>query len=117
MGFRVLSFEGAWPQCNPLAARSWYPPPRMMSGWDSEEEIAARRTGTSIGSWTIERVLGATMFHLLGGRYVHGDLEGARLLVVAATRPAPPLASIAPHVPAPVCSVIDNDWSLNLDER
>ncbi len=51
--------------------------------------------------------LGATMFRLLAGRYVHGDIEGAGLLVAAATQPAPPLASVAPTIPAEVCAVVD----------
>jgi len=61
--------------------------------------------------------LGATMFRLLGGRYVHGDLEGTLLLVAAVTRPAPPLASIAPHVPAPVCRVVDIALAFHRDAR
>lgn len=61
--------------------------------------------------------LGATMFRLLSGRYVHGDLEGALLLVSAARRPAPPLASVAPHLPAPVCGVVDIALAFNRDGR
>jgi eukaryotic-like serine/threonine-protein kinase len=51
--------------------------------------------------------LGATMFRLLAGRCVHGDLQGANLLIAAATTEAPPLASVAPAVPPAVCAVVD----------
>ena len=61
--------------------------------------------------------LGSTMFRLLGGRYVHGELEGPLLLIAAATRPAPPLASIAPAVPALVCAVVDRALAFDKDAR
>jgi serine/threonine protein kinase len=61
--------------------------------------------------------LGATMFRLLSGRYVHGEFEGALLLLAAARRPAPPLASVAPHVPAPVCRVVDIALAFQKDAR
>src|SRR6185436_9934439 len=97
----------------------------LPEGTATLPEKTATRTGVAIGSCqymapeqalgknqeidgrTDIFALGATMFRLLGGHYVHGDLEGTPLLVAAATRPAPPLASIAPHVPAPVCRVVD----------
>jgi serine/threonine-protein kinase len=61
--------------------------------------------------------LGATMFRLLSGHYVHGDLEGTLLLVAAATRHALPLASLAPHVPEPVCRVVDIALAFHKDAR
>ncbi|MRG92001.1 serine/threonine-protein kinase [Polyangium spumosum] len=61
--------------------------------------------------------LGATMFRLLGGRYVHGDLDGPMLLVAAATRQAPPLASLAPAVPSAVCAVVDRALVFRKEER
>ncbi|MDC3954194.1 serine/threonine-protein kinase [Polyangium jinanense] len=98
-------------------------------------EKTATRTGVAIGSYeymapeqamgrnqeldgrTDIFALGATMFRLLGGRYVHGELEGAVLLVAAATRPAPPLASLAPHIPAPVCRVVDIALAFHKEAR
>jgi len=61
--------------------------------------------------------LGATMFHLLSGRYVHGEVADANLLIAAATRQAPPLASVAPHVPLEVCAVVDRSLRFRKDER
>ncbi|HVK71037.1 MAG TPA: serine/threonine-protein kinase [Polyangium sp.] len=98
-------------------------------------EKTATKTGVAIGSYeymapeqamgknqeldgrTDLFALGATMFRLLGGRYVHGDAENALLLVAAATRPAPPLASIAPHIPAPVCRVVDIALAFHKEAR
>jgi len=51
--------------------------------------------------------LGATMFRLLAGRYVHGDLDPMSVLIAAATQSAPPIAQVAPHVPPVVCAVVD----------
>jgi serine/threonine-protein kinase len=51
--------------------------------------------------------LGATAFRILTGRKVHEAESDAELLMAMASKPAPPLASVAPHVPADVCKVID----------
>jgi serine/threonine-protein kinase len=51
--------------------------------------------------------VGATLFTLLSGRFVHGGDNAAQLLISAATVPAPPLASVAPDVPPELANVID----------
>ncbi|WP_437633820.1 serine/threonine-protein kinase [Sorangium sp. So ce854] len=51
--------------------------------------------------------LGATMFRLLSGRQVHGDVTEAMEVIAAATEPAPALASVAPGVPHAVAAVVD----------
>ncbi len=61
--------------------------------------------------------LGATLFELLSGRTIHGDLEGAQLLVAAATEPAPPLAQVAPEVPVDVCAIVDRSLAFAKTER
>ncbi|HEX9297914.1 MAG TPA: serine/threonine-protein kinase [Polyangiaceae bacterium] len=51
--------------------------------------------------------VGATMFRLIAGRTIHqgsGDLE---VLVAAATKLAPPLASVAPSSSPELCRVVD----------
>lgn len=61
--------------------------------------------------------LGATAFRILTGRRVHeGDSE-AELLIAMASRPAPPLASVAPHVPPDLCTVIDVALAFSRDAR
>ena len=61
--------------------------------------------------------LGATMFRLLAGRCIHGELEGARLLIAAATEKAPPLATLAPGAPAAACAVTDRALAFSKAQR
>ncbi|AKT42083.1 uncharacterized protein CMC5_063060 [Chondromyces crocatus] len=61
--------------------------------------------------------LGATMYRLLSGLWIHGDAEGAMLLIAAATQQAPPLASVAPALPPSVCAVVDRALAFAKGER
>lgn len=61
--------------------------------------------------------LGATMFRLLSGRTIHGELEDARLLIAAATEQAPPLAQHAPSVPPGLCAVVDRALAFHKHAR
>jgi serine/threonine-protein kinase len=61
--------------------------------------------------------LGATMFELLSGRTVFGDLPQARLVVVAATQQAPSLRSVASHLPPDVCRVVDRALMFEKNKR
>ncbi len=61
--------------------------------------------------------LGATLFELLSGRTIHGELPGSRLLIAAATESAPPLSSVAPNVPPPVCAVVDRSLAFLKTQR
>jgi len=51
--------------------------------------------------------LGATLFRLISGRKVHEAASEAELLMAMASRPAPPLAEVAPDVPRDVAAVVD----------
>jgi serine/threonine-protein kinase len=51
--------------------------------------------------------IGATMFRILAKRYIHEASSEMELLVKMASDPAPPLASVAPHVPAEIALVVD----------
>ena len=51
--------------------------------------------------------VGATMFRLLAGRRVHEAETEAERLAKLVSGPAPPLASVAPHVPPEVCAIVD----------
>ncbi|HVY49219.1 MAG TPA: serine/threonine-protein kinase, partial [Minicystis sp.] len=88
-------------------------------------EMTATRTGITIG--TTEYIspeqatgivkdidgrtdlfgLGATMFRLLSGQTVHGDLPLAEMLIAAATKQVAPLRSVARDVPHDVCAIVD----------
>jgi serine/threonine-protein kinase len=61
--------------------------------------------------------LGATLFRLLSGTYIHGHLTDASLLIAAATRQVPPLASVAPHVPPVVAAVVDRALAFHKAHR
>jgi len=61
--------------------------------------------------------LGATMFRLLAGRYIHGDLTDAPLLIAAATDQAPALATVAPDVPPLMCAVVDRALAFDKSQR
>ena len=52
--------------------------------------------------------LGATAFRILAGRKVHEADSEAELLIAMASKPAPPLASVAPEVPRGLCAVVDS---------
>lgn len=61
--------------------------------------------------------VGATMFRVLSGRRVHLADSEAELLMAMASRPAPPLASIAPELPADLCAVVDLALAFSRDAR
>jgi serine/threonine-protein kinase len=61
--------------------------------------------------------VGATLFTLLSGRFVHQGDTGQELMVKAATEPAPPLVSVAPQIPEAVGACIDRALAFGLGER
>jgi serine/threonine-protein kinase len=61
--------------------------------------------------------LGATLYTLLSGHFVHEGTTLQEQLVLAATRPAPPLRDLAPEVPAELAAVIDRALSFDQAER
>ena len=61
--------------------------------------------------------LGATMFRILSGRKVHEANSEAELLMAMASKPAPPLKSIAPETPDGLCAVIDLSLAFSRDAR
>ena len=61
--------------------------------------------------------LGATLFRILSGRRVHEALSEAELLMAMASKPASPLASVAPRVPEDVCRIVDLALAFSRDAR
>ena len=61
--------------------------------------------------------VGATMFQLLTRRLVHEGTSGRAAVIVAATRAAPPLRSIAPNVPEALAQVVDRALSFKRAAR
>jgi serine/threonine-protein kinase len=60
---------------------------------------------------------GATLFTLLTGRNVHEGENAQQVLIRAATTPAPPIATVAPHVPSRVGEVVDRALAFDRHQR
>ncbi|MCC6557396.1 MAG: serine/threonine protein kinase [Polyangiaceae bacterium] len=107
----------------------------LMEGIAELPEKTATKTGVALGSCEymapeqaiglVHEIdgrtdlfgLGATMFRLLSGRCIHGDLTDARLVIAAATEKAPPLAAVAPAAPPEVCAVVDRALAFAKPDR
>ena len=87
----------------PMCTPAFMPPEQALGTWDD------------VGPWTDLWAVGATMFTLLTGRCVHHAETINQLLLAAMTRPAPPIASVVPGIPAALAAVIDR--SLAFDPR
>jgi serine/threonine-protein kinase len=61
--------------------------------------------------------MGATAFRILAGRKVHEAHSDAELLIAMASKPAQPLASVAPDVAVDVCAVVDLALAFSKDAR
>jgi eukaryotic-like serine/threonine-protein kinase len=61
--------------------------------------------------------VGATMFTLMSGRYVHEAETVAELLVFAASHPARPLAAVLPDVPPSIAALVDRALLFGKERR
>jgi serine/threonine-protein kinase len=61
--------------------------------------------------------IGATLFNLLTGRFVHEADAVQEQLVLAATSKAPPLSLHAPHAPLWLCDIVDRALAFGRDVR
>jgi serine/threonine-protein kinase len=61
--------------------------------------------------------VGATMFHLLSGVYVHDGRTTNEVLLAAMTKPAPPIASVAPNIAPGVAHVVDRALAFDKSAR
>ena len=61
--------------------------------------------------------LGATLFSLLSGQYVHDGENAAQVLIAVATTPAKSLASVLPHAPPAVITLIDKALAFYNEDR
>lgn len=81
-----------------------YMPPEQVKGMDVDARVDLF-------------AVGATMFRLIARRRVHEARSESEMLVKMATEPAPPLAEVAPHVPAGVAMVVDRALAFERDRR
>ncbi|HVU00483.1 MAG TPA: serine/threonine-protein kinase [Polyangiaceae bacterium] len=61
--------------------------------------------------------LGAMAFRMLARRNIHPAETDAELLVAMASKPAPPLESVAPDVPPGLCSIVDVALAFSKESR
>ena len=61
--------------------------------------------------------MGGTLFRAITRQRIHRCESQADMLVKMATVPAPPLASVAPHVSEDVCLVVDRALAFQRDQR
>jgi serine/threonine-protein kinase len=61
--------------------------------------------------------LGATLFRVVSGRRIHEAPSEAELLMSMASKPAPPLLSVAPHVPRDFARIVDRALAFRAQER
>jgi serine/threonine protein kinase len=61
--------------------------------------------------------VGATMFRLLTGRYLHEATSAFDLLLKMGRDPAPPIATIARHLPDNICLVVDRALAFDREQR
>jgi eukaryotic-like serine/threonine-protein kinase len=61
--------------------------------------------------------VGATMFAVIAGRYVHEAATINEQLLAAMTEPAPPIKEIVPDLPSEVAELIDRSLSFDKEKR
>ncbi len=79
----------------------------------SPEQARAEEVDEKSDVWAV----GATLFTLLTGRFVHDAATPQELLIAAATKPAPSLVSRAPSVPLVLAQVIDRALKFDKNSR
>jgi serine/threonine-protein kinase len=103
---RELSTTSAFTQSSAMVGTPAYMPPEHARGLSDEVDERS-------DLWAC----GATMFCLLSGRGVHAGRTAGEQLESAASRPAPPLWSVAPDIGAGVAQVVDRALEFAKDRR
>jgi serine/threonine protein kinase len=96
--------DGLWTKEGATLGTTPYMPPEQAKGKpiDERADIFA---------------MGATIFRLLTGRYLHEAKGSFDLLMKMGRDPAPPLATIAPTIHPHVCMVVDRALAFDRDNR
>ena len=81
----------------------------------SPEQALGRRDDVDARSdvWAV----GATLFTLLSGGFVHDAVSGTELMIRTATQPARSLADVEPDAPAPVIALVDRALRFAREDR
>jgi serine/threonine-protein kinase len=88
-----------------MGTPAFMPPEQASARWD---EVDARSD-----LWA----LGASMFTLLTGRYVHEGGTVNESLVLAVTQKAPPIESVEPDLPPPIAELVNRALQRSKDAR
>lgn len=84
-------------------------------GFISPEQALGHRA--AIGPPTDLFALGATLFYLATGRFLHATESAQELLILVATRPARLLRDVAPQISEEVAAIVDRATRLHIEER
>lgn len=88
-----------------MGTPAFMPPEQALGEWDRVD----RRTDL----WAI----GATMYTMLTGRFVHEGATLNQLLLKAMTHAAPPIRTVLPNVPAAIAEPIDKVLAMDPKDR
>ena len=88
-----------------MGTPAFMPPEQALAKWDL---VDARSD-----LWAV----GATMFFLLTGRFVHDEQALTALLIAISTKPVDPIASVMPNIPEALAEIVDVAVSLDRDAR
>ncbi len=89
----------------PMGSPAFMPPEQARGRWDL--------VGPQSDLWAV----GATMFTLLTGRFVHDGVTSAEVLIAAGSQAAPALSTVAPRIPASVAELVDRALQMRLADR
>lgn len=103
---RLREGDGAKTETGTTLGTPLFMPPEQASG--RSRDVDAR---TDL--WAV----GATMFSLLSGHYVHDGENAAQVLIAVATTPAKSLASVMPDMPAEVVAIVDKALAFHNEDR
>lgn len=88
-----------------MGTPAFMPPEQASARWDAVDAQS--------DLWA----LGASMFTLLTGRYVHEGETVNESLAMAVTKNAPPLESVAPHLPPSITAIVNKALERNKAQR
>jgi serine/threonine protein kinase len=95
-----ITFEGI-----PMGTPGFMSPEQARGRWDL--------VGIQSDLWSV----GATMFKLLSGEYVHEETTAAEMLAAIITRAAPSLATVLPGAAPPLVGLVDHALAMKFADR
>jgi len=103
---RLREGDGSKTESGTTLGTPLFMPPEQASGRSRDVD---HRTDL----WAV----GATMFSLISGEYVHDGENAAQVLIAVATTPARSLGSVAPDAPPEVAAIIDKALAFHNEDR